>query len=447
MHRKRIFKFFCFCIIFFVLQFCIGWLLTADYTDFGRAVIHGIEQEKKVEDLFLGNSHIYRAVDPEYIQEKTGNEAYICASPGLDLDGSYALLKYAHKIHPEIKNVYVDIDPELLTREPVKNKTGLKQVWKIGKYIKDPAIKYNYLFNTIPARLWPNIFLKIGKDKFVLNPKKIKNTIKAKLQGNYYSFKFDSSSDLASLKKGHVPKNKNFKEDEDLEIDVFEDDIFNQPFDINSLNPDWFLFVKDIINYCNDNNLNIVFFSLPEAFSRTYAMGNYEELSSFLSNFFHDNNCLFYDINLCKKEYLSLDHNDYYDVEHLNESGAEKVSSLLSDLLTAKSQEETEKYFYKSFKERIDFESEAIYGINIVENLDLPGCEFIPIAHKKDNSKITWNYYLINNKKEKSNMMLNSTETIIKYPPNTYGSIEVDCYLNDQLSCKIIKKFDTRWLK
>lgn len=441
--NKRILKIILFSSIFFILQYCIGWCLVSDYTDYGRAVIHNLYTEPKIEGLFLGNSHIYRAIDPAIMDEKLGIETFVCASPGLELDGSYALLREAYRKHPEIKNVYVDLDFVLLNKPPIKDKTNFKPIWRVSNYLKEKDIKYNYLFHTIPVKNYPDIFLKIGKHKFTINPKKIRKTLIARLNGNYQKHIYPSSSDLNKINKGFIGKDVDYGEDE-------EEGLLNEltlSFSIDKIDQDWYGFVQNIIDFCKENNLELVFFSVPESFSDVLNLGNYDECAAFLRNFFDEKDCKYYDFNLCRKEYLSLKTSDYYDAEHLNKNGSAKICEAVANVLLSKTEEEAKSYFYNSFEERALAEEENVFGFTIIESEDKKSCEFIPITNKKNDSILTFDFYSIDSDGNKMQLADKTLDNVIVYPQKIQGKIEGKCYLNGNFVCKVCQKFDTRWFK
>ncbi len=441
MIKKRILKIALFCVFFYIIQYCIGWFLITDYDYFGRAVMHNMYEVQKIDGIFLGNSHTYRAINPKILDKKLGLETFVLASPGLELDGSLALLKEAHNIHPEIKEVYVDIDFVHLNNPPIKDKSDFHQIWRIGRYIKNRRIKYDYFFHTIPAKNYFDIILEIGKNKFKINPKKIKKTLQAKLNGDYYNYVFPEGSELNSIYKGYIGKEPDDKDERNP-----LDEVIMEAFSEEKINPDWFGFVQNIIDYCNANNLKIIFYSLPESLYDLMIIGNYDDYSSFLKNYFKNKNCAYYDLNLCKNEYLSLGPSDYYDSEHLNTNGSKKVCEVISSLILYDSNKNNN-MFYNSFNERIASEAETVFGLNILENEDMTSFNVIPVTNKKDNSIITYDYSFIKDKNTKELLLHNTQNSYIEYPKKSKGEIEIKYYLNGDYVNKVEKKFDTRWFR
>lgn len=441
MIKKRILKITLFCIIFYILQYFIGSFLISDYTYFGRAVMHNLYEVPEINGLFLGNSHTYRAINPEIMDKELGLETFVLASPGLELDGSLALLKEAYNNHPEIKEVYVDIDFVHLNNPPIKDKSDFHQVWRVARYIKNPKIKYDYFFHTIPPKNYFDIILKIGKNKIVINPKKIKKTFFAKLNGNYYKYIYPEGSELNGIYKGYIGKEPDDKEEKNP-LDEAKMETFSE----EKINPDWYGFVQNIIDYCNENNLKLIFYSLPESLQDLMNIGNYGDYSDFLKKYFNSKNCIYYDLNLCKKDYLSLSASDYYDSEHLNKNGSEKVCHLIAELILNDSNANNN-LFYNSFAERVASENENVFGFTLIESEDKHSLKVMPITNKKADSKITYDYYFVKDKNTKQVLTQNTQDNLLVYPEKTKGKIEIKCYLNDNYVNTTEKDFDTRWFR
>ena len=441
MIKKRFLKITIFCVIFYVLQYIIGSFLICDYTFFGRAVMHNMYEVSEIDGIFLGNSHTYRAINPEIMDKKLGFETFVLASPGIELDGSLALLKEAYNNHPEIKEVYVDIDFVHLNNPPIKDKNDFHQIWRIARYIKNPRIKYDYFFHTIPPKNYFDIILKIGKNKIVINPKKIKKTVLAKLNGNYYKYIYPNSSDLNNIYKGYIGKDPEDKEEKNP-----LDEVKMEAFSEDKINTDWYGFVQNIIDYCRNNNLKLIFYSLPESLQDIMNIGNYDDYSNFLKKYFKSKNCVYYDLNLCKNEYLSLTTSDYYDSEHLNTNGSKKVCNVIAELIL-NDEKQINNMFYDSFDQRIASENENVFGFNIIESDDMHSLTVIPITNKKENSVITYDYYFISSKNNKQTLLQNTSTNRILYPQKSKGKIEINCYLNGMFVNSISKDFDTRWFR
>lgn len=66
------------------------------------------ENDGRIDNLYLGSSHVYCDIDPEILDEMTGECNFNLASPGQVLDGSYYLLKEADK-NNQLSHVYLEL--------------------------------------------------------------------------------------------------------------------------------------------------------------------------------------------------------------------------------------------------------------------------------------------------------------------------------------------------
>ena len=65
---------------------------------------------------------------------------------------------------------------------------------------------------------------------------------------------------------------------------------------------DWYKSLLDIVDFCNKNDIELVFFIAPEPEFTLVGKGNYQEYSEFISDIAEENGCAFYDFNLCRKD-------------------------------------------------------------------------------------------------------------------------------------------------
>ena len=438
---KRLFKIILFIFIFFVLQYLIGWFLTNDYDRFSRSVIHNMHTKDKIENLFLGTSHLYRGVNPLVIEEKTNQATYILGTPGQELDGAYALLREACIFHPEIKNVYIDIDYLTFQKDNIQERNSLKNYWSISDYLKVPEIKRDFLINSIPHKNYPDILLKIGKEKFSIYYKKNIKQLKFRLNGKYKKHEYDEKSELNYITKGFIPKQYSSNDEE--EEKVFFVNNSDTGFDENSICDVYLIYLDKISTYCRENKLNLVFISCPEDITSLLAIGNYEECHNFIKDSIEQHGYSYFDFNYCKKEYLSLKPSDYYNIDHLNEMGSNKLSTIVATVLTSNNPNQ---YFYKSGIEWKNSLDKTVYGFKKIESEDKLSCAFYPVTNIDNDELITYDYYFFEGK-EKTLLSKQTKDYSIIYPKNKKGLIEIECFLNNSFVCKTQQEFDTRWFK
>ena len=437
MKFKHITKTFLFIIVFFILQFFIGKLLRADYNSFARIMMKELHSDINIDVLFLGDSHIYRAINPKEYKKTTGLDCFIAAFPGQEIDATYAILQEALYYHPEIKHIFFDIDPEQLCIDDFKNRTKLKHVYACSNYLKNKKIKREFLLNANSPYYYLNSTLEIGKNKINPKPKLVLNTLKAHLNGNFKNDTYPTLKDESFEGRGFVLSYK-------TNTNFFSDNTDRISFTPDSVSKDFVLTFDKIYNYCVANNLKLTLLSVPESPYKIFSYTNYDTLHNYIFDLCNLYNLNYLDFNFIKTEYLTLTSDDFYDAEHVNSYGAEKITNVFNELITSNF---SRKYFYNDLNQKMDLNDDDIFGINILKNDDNKSFRIIPIGILTKESNITYNIHFENKKDSSKNIDFITSENEIKFPEHDSGKITVTCFLNDELKGSIDTTFNTRWIK
>lgn len=76
---------------------------------FQRLVLHDFYEDKgKIENLYLGSSHVYCDINPVYLDNINGGYNFNLATPSQLPNGTYHLLKEADRYN-ELSHVYVEL--------------------------------------------------------------------------------------------------------------------------------------------------------------------------------------------------------------------------------------------------------------------------------------------------------------------------------------------------
>lgn len=153
----------------------------------------------------------------------------------------------------------------------------------------------------------------------------------------FFSYKFNYYLDYINPQKIKHLKNKNdtpyLKENgQYIKHGILETETFAHR-DISRLKIQEKYFEK-IINFCQDRNIIVFLVMLPtrEKELESYTNEEIVEFNSFIEKYI-DNRNIYY-LNFCSEKTLSK--NDYSDLTHLNEQGANKFSRILNDSLENK---------------------------------------------------------------------------------------------------------------
>lgn len=250
----------------------------------------------EIEVLFLGASHTFSAINPDYISKKSYNAAYV--SQSLDID-SYLLKKYDSQLK-NLKCVVLPISYCTL----VERLETTSEKWRINDYVRyfdmDKNVGLDY-FEMIGNKLWYNLYRLL----------------------NYYIL---HKNPLLAEENGW--RNRPFDEMVDMELSGKERAALHTIHD-----PECFLentiLLEEMIQYCSQRNIQVILLTFPaypsyvknmdkqqvqETFSVAEKMAEKYENVTYL-NFLED---------------ASFTREDYYDSDHLNNVGAEKLSLRLN---------------------------------------------------------------------------------------------------------------------
>jgi hypothetical protein len=258
-----------------------------------------------LEVLFLGNSHMYFGINPEFMSRKSFNAAHFSQSLNFDLA---ILEKYSDRLS-NLKYIILPIDYFSMystLEDGIEN-------WRVKNY----SIYYNISTNRSYLKdyeiLNGKLHKKISRISSYILDNKIDITCNKLGFGTIYNSK--NSKDL--LQTGKVAARKHAKEIEKNK-NIFSKNIIT----INSL-----------IELAKRRNIKIIFITCP-AYSTYTDNLNTDQLNNTVNTI----------QQLCSKNTNTSYHNfltdksfvagDYFDADHLNEIGAKKLTLKIDSLIS-----------------------------------------------------------------------------------------------------------------
>ncbi|WP_299103006.1 hypothetical protein [uncultured Winogradskyella sp.] len=261
-----------------------------------------IELKKEaVELLILGSSHSLYGINPKYFT----NEAYNLSHVSQTIDLDYILLnKYINEL-PKLKTVVIRLSYTTLHEQLDESAEAWRQKDYNLYYDLDVSNKLKFNSEVLSLKLKNN--LKRLKNYYIDNEDPISVTNSG--WANFKTPRADKSLEELGfiVAKKHTAKNDDFVK-ENIE------------------------YIKKIANLGKDNNLKVIFVTLPAYKSyRTHLDKlQYEIVSSAgkkLEKQFQ--NCSY--LNLMSAKNFNED--DFYDPDHLNATGAKKLSNYINDFI------------------------------------------------------------------------------------------------------------------
>lgn len=257
-----------------------------------------------IEVLFLGSSHIYYGINPEYFSRKSFNSAHISQSLNFDL----AILEKNKDQWKNLKYIIIPIDYFSM----YSTLEGSIENWRVKNYniYYDISINDNY---------WNGFE--------IFNGKLSSNISRAK------SFLYNEKSDITCNKLG-FGTTYNSKNSQDL-IETGKTASERHTKELNNNQTTFYKniqTIKSIIEFSNNHNLKTIFITCP-AYS-TYKknlnpiqLNNTINIIKKLSS--RNPNTTYY--NFFKDKSFIAE--DYYDADHLNEIGAKKLTHKIDSII------------------------------------------------------------------------------------------------------------------
>ena len=260
-----------------------------------------------IEVLFLGNSHIYYGINPEYISRKSFNGAHISQSLNWDL----AILEKYKDRWENLKYIIIPIDYFSM----YSTLEGGIENWRVKNYIiyYDISSYGNYWdgFEIFNGKLPSNILRALS---YLF---KWKSDITCNKLGFGTAYKSKDSKDL-------IETGKTASKRHTIELEK------NQPIFSKNIQT-----INSMIEFANSRDIKIIFITCPAYSSyrenlNPIQLDNSVNIVKQLSE--QNTNSVYYNF-LTDKTFIA---NDYYDADHLNEIGAKKLTFKIDSIINNK---------------------------------------------------------------------------------------------------------------
>lgn len=370
-------KFLGFWIVFCVLFFSLQYLFAADKDSYTRVMEHEMyTSEENIDILFLGSSHTYRQYIPSIIDDYLGGYSFNAGSSSQHIDGGLALLKEVGKGN-NLDTVFLEVCPSF-KGEVYSERTSFVETYIIGDYLHLGVNKIRYLLNAVSEEQYVNAFFPLLRNKqHYYEPGYIRNAIETKTDQGYLEYSHPGNSETDNEwyeDRGYVANN------EIVENENWSASERYKPISPNMFSDDELESLEEIVKYCKDNNIRLIFIATPLTDFNLSQYGNYDSGREQIEAFAKNNQIEFYDFNLCKPEYYTYESEKFKDPSHLNCYGAEEYSRLIGRFFSGELS--SKDVFYNSYKDKLSEMGNKVFGliysIETIENKKT--VHFDPIA-------------------------------------------------------------------
>ena len=352
----------CFILIFCLLNKLFSFLAVDDTDSFTRIMMHEFyHPDSNIDVLFLGASHCYRSLDTKITDELFQCNTFNAGSSSQSADGTYALLCEAVK-NNKIGEVFVEVSfitPQYEAKyQDRKQMTG---TYIISDYMKPSYNKFQFLLHASSAGHYGNSFFPARRNwEQFFHPAGMASLLKKKLSKEYREFNYITTQNERYCGKGFV------EDDTEIPIGGFYSMEEYQKIEDTTWSEDWQGSIQQVISLCEEKGIPLVFYSAPMPDFLLAASGDYDKYIQFMDSLLQGTSAKYYDFNLCKPQYLSLNESDFKDDNHLNTMGAKIFSRLFSEFFTGSLAGED--IFYHSWQEKKASQEDKIYGLIVKDN-------------------------------------------------------------------------------
>lgn len=277
------------------------------------------------------------------------------ATPAQRLIESYYLLKEADRRN-EIEKVYLELyyDPSTGRLGNYQEEVSVQNGWRCMDYMRCSYYKAEVLMSINPMQYYMEAFFPFVRYRaHLMDDNWVKEQVRYKETDHYKKYVYDDgikaykdkgySYDLRELTnflciRGRAPEEMNLTEDAEK-------------------------YLREIIEYCQENEISITLFVSPIYELQLLSTENYDCYVQRISEIAMEYEIPYYDFNMVKEEYLPIQCGEYFmDVGHLNAKGAELYTNFFDQVVSADLMD-NEDYFYESYQEKLENLEARVYGI------------------------------------------------------------------------------------
>lgn len=324
------------------------------------------EDEGKIDNLYLGSSHVYTGINPSLLDKLTGKYNFNLSSPDQVLNGTFYLLKEADK-NNKLSHVYVELFYMCCTKDTFDSDMDMVESryyrnWQNTDQMKLSLTKMQYMLSIAGVDKYVDILFPFCRYREKLDDwSYIKETIESKQADNYLAYKYYNEHDDGNgydeyRKQGYFYSTRVFKDTERL---YQQTRILNE----NPMGETSEQYLRKIITYCQKRNIPITLFIVPIDDLRLISTINYDAYVNQVREIAKEYKVDFYDFNLAKEEYLPIKSGEYFkDIHHLNHTGSDMFTSFFNEIVSRNAHENM-KYFYNSYAEKLNKTKPKVYGL------------------------------------------------------------------------------------
>lgn len=315
-------------------------------------------QEENIDYICVGSSHVFNGVDPEILDQRTGENFYNMATTGQRLRESYYIIKEASHRN-QLKGVYLDLY-FLLSTEGMGNYDNFEAVsggWENLDYRKLSLDRLDTFFHLNPPKYYISAALPFTRFReHLCSDEWIYSMQKNKKGSEYCNYQYCWNSENGEARYTEKGYFYHTQELQNLYLDMN-----NAPADMR-MTGEAEEYLRKIIEFCQREGIEIVLFQTPVYKMEAIAYEKYDDYTAGVREIAEEYQVAYYDFNLAREEYFPVQEMQYFvDMGHLNAEGAKLFTNFFYEVLSGMAGEE-EKLFYGSVQEKLASEAPQVVG-------------------------------------------------------------------------------------
>lgn len=324
---------------------------------------HFYEDKGKIDNICLGSSHVFCAIDPSILDQINGQYNFNVSTPIQQINSSYYLLREADRMN-KLSHVYLEMYYQCTLDDRVLSDN--KRNWYNLDYMKPSLNKAEYMLNIGRADQYVNILLPFSRYRVRLGDwTYVKDELGKKGQENYDDYRFvidhdDGNGRTVYEKQGFYKSTRVYRDREK----IYPQRRILSGCSIVEKNENY---CRRIIEYCKNKEIPITLFISPINDLELISTLDYDDYSTEIRELASEYGIPFYDFNLAREKYLPFQYGKYFmDEGHLNQYGAELFTSFFYQVITGE-ETDNKRYFYNSYTEKLKELPPTVYGVYFKE--------------------------------------------------------------------------------
>ncbi len=334
--------------IFIIIVHTLNYIYVGFDGEWERVLWHSFyEDEGKIENLYLGSSHVYCDINPFQLDRLNGRYNFNLSTSAQRMNGTFYLLREADQRN-ELSHVYVELYYAISAGgknfldgggNPIEG--NVTSDWRNADYMRLSLNRFQYRITLAEPEKYPETFLGFTRYRTKLNDwKYVEATTERKRSGEYIDFVYQERDDNNEVLTEYQKKGRYFSARE-LTDRLYRHDVMlgEEPMAETSE-----AYLRKIITYCQTREIPITLFISP-----------IYELQLISTKH--------YDFNLAKENCLPIQKAGYFmDVGHLNSTGAELYTEFFHQIMSGDAAE-NQKYFYPTYAQKLAHAAPEVYGV------------------------------------------------------------------------------------